>query len=208
MNKKIILDFETNRPNPATAEPIEATFLFIENDEIVKEFSSKLFSNLYWEEVIKDQELYDTLVFNGIKSESDLENHDREAKNVNQFMLEVMTYIKEFTGGYWIALTGWNNSGFDNLIFRRIVDEIEPGFYKKYIQYQARDIYHNFRVLENCGAYEGKLNLQHVHTKIIGTLSPSDFHKSRNDCIAVLDLDRWFTKVVKFDISLQTIKGD
>ena len=128
--KKIILDFETDRPNPATAEPIEATFLFIENDEIVKEFSSKLFINNYWEEVLKDSELLDTLAFNGIKSEEDLEKHNSLAKNSNQFMLEVMNYLKSFNNGYWISLTGWNNSGFDNLIFRRIVDEIEPGFLK------------------------------------------------------------------------------
>lgn len=198
--KKIILDFETDRPNPATAEPIEATFLFIENDEIVKEFSSKLFINNYWEEVLKDSELLDTLAFNGIKSEEDLEKHNSLAKNSNQFMLEVMNYLKSFNNGYWISLTGWNNSGFDNLIFRRIVDEIEPGFFKRYIQYHARDIYHNFRVLENCKAYSGKLNLQHVHTKLIGTLSADDFHKSRNDCIAVKDLDEWFTKNVYIEL--------
>lgn len=198
--KTIILDFETNRPNPLIAEPIEATFLFIENGEIVKEFSSKLFSNLYWEEILKDQELLDTFKFNKITSEEDLEKHDREAKNVNQFFLEVMTEIKKFTGGYWISLTGWNNSGFDSLIFRRIVDEIEPGFFKRYIQYHPNDIYHNFRVLESKGLWKDKLNLQSVHTKLIGSLSASDFHKSRNDCIAVLDLMKWFYNNVYIEL--------
>lgn len=190
--KTIILDFETNRPNPITAEPIEATFLFIENGEVIKEFSSKINTPDYWEEIVKDKELLDTYNFNNIRTEEDLEKHNSEAVNLQQFFLEVMTYLKKFNNGYWISLTGWNNSGFDSLIFRRIVDDIEPGFFKRYIQYHPNDIYHNFRVLESKGIWKGRLNLESVHTKLIGTLSASDFHKSRNDCIAVLDLMKWF----------------
>jgi len=203
--KKIILDFETDRSNPATAEPIEATFLFIEDDKIINTLSSKLLIDHMWREVKEDKELLDTYKFNGIESEEDLDKHNKEAIDSEKFFRSVMSYLKEFTGGFWISLTGWNNAGFDNLIFRRVVDNIEPGFFRRYINYHARDIYHNYRVLKGSENHLGevnlmKLNLKSVHTNLIGTMSSEDFHKSLNDCLAVKDLDEWFNKKVEINL--------
>lgn len=202
--KKIYYDFETTSPNPLEAEILEACFLFVEDREIIDRFESKIIINKpYAAMCILERE---TLEFNGIKNKEDLLDHNQQARHWDEFIDKVMKYYIEMFIDYdknkpiKIPLSGWNNSGFDNIIFQRKLGVIKGQliFYKDWFDYHTRDIMHRFLILKEIGMLKG-LALGKVHKEIF----PETFlqyHRATSDCFAVKDLDEWFEDHIMMEI--------
>lgn len=192
--KKIYFDLETTSTNPVEASILEATFLFVENQKIVKVISSKINFNPSVFALLSDLEV-ETLKFNNINNLEELENHNKQAVYFKSFFDEILEYLTGFNNnGHRFALTGWNNSGFDNVILRKFLQKT----FGIYFDYHARDIMHDFRRLKELDFFKNdnlkSLRLSEVHKNIIGSISEKDFHKSYFDCLAVKDLDEWYEK--------------
>lgn len=199
--KKIYFDFETTSPNPAEADILEASFIFVEGRDVIEVFSSKIFIKKHYSEMSYLE--IDTLKFNGINSEKEFYDHNSKSQNWESFISKVVTYYVEMFSDWdeindmqKLPLTGWNNAGFDNLILQRNLSD-----YNNYFDYHTRDIMHRFQILKECEMLKG-LSLSKVHKEIIGTEDPKNFHNSDVDCYAVKDLDEWYE-----DRILPQIKG-
>lgn len=202
--KKIYFNFETTTPEPTTAKIIEACFLFVEDGEIIEKFKSKIRINHGMKSMSEEWFEFsdierDTLAFNGIKKAKDYFQHEHEAVYWENFLEEVMKYYVEMFQDIGdngklskIALTGWNNAGFDNIILQRFLNSHFQTYpYNDYFDYHTRDIMHRFQILKEIGMIKG-LSLSKCHSELIGTIKKSNFHDSEIDCIAVKDLDEWF----------------
>ncbi len=199
--KKIYLDFETTTPEPISADILESTFLFVENNEIVDFFTNKIKLKKKWNEF--NQLELETLAFNKINSECDYNRHQSLAIEWDEYISRVMKYYIEMFQDYdynkdkpiKLPLSGWNNSSFDNIIFSRHFNE--P--LRKYFDYHTRDIMHRFQILVEIGMFKG-LKLSKLHIDIFGTIKEELFHDSKLDCIAVKELDEWFEKHILGEI--------
>lgn len=190
MVKKIYLDFETTNIDPTKADILEACFLFVDDRKIIKKFSSKIIIDKYY----KDMTLLeiDTLKFNKINNEEEFERHNKSASSWVKFILSVLKYYENWQDidnndkKIKIPLTGWNNAGFDNIIFQKHIN----CKLSKYFDYHTRDIMHSFRILKEKLMIVGGLSLSKLHNDILGD-STLQFHTAIDDCIAVKELDEW-----------------
>jgi hypothetical protein len=202
--KKIYFDFETTSPNPLEAEILEACFIFVEDREIIDRFESKIIINKPYEVMsILERE---TLEFNGILSKEDFISHNQQARHWEEFIDKVMTYYIEMFIDYEekplkLPLTGWNNSGFDNIILQRKLGVINGKLlmYKEWFDYHTRDIMHRFQILKECDMLKG-LSLSKTHNDIIGKMQHGAFHTAYADCHAVKELDEWFEDHIQKEI--------
>lgn len=198
--KRIYLDFETTSTNPLKAEILQATFYLVDDHNP----DSPIFvdANIYVPKEYNDfsEEEKETLKFNGINNE---EQYNIRNKYSNMGLVayfdEVIKAIKEMYNGVKIPLSGWNNAGFDNIIFRRKLEELKgwnpeySTFFDKYIDYHTRDIMHGARLLKDLGLLKGT-NLFLTHRDLIGTRKEEEFHSSIIDCQATKEIDDFILK--------------
>jgi hypothetical protein len=203
--KKIYVDFETTHTNPILANILEACFLFVGKNNIVKKFHAKIKVNKEWNDFNKKE--IETLDFNNICTEEEYIKHQKEAVEFEFYINEVIEYyiqmfqdIEEDGKPIKLPLTGWNNAGFDNIILKQAVMKL-PVFEHSIniFDYHTRDIMHRFQILKECDMLKG-LSLSKAHGDVIGTIPFYEFHNSNVDCIATKDLDEWFEEHIMKEI--------
>ena len=59
---------------------------------------------------------------------------------------------------------------------------------------------HNFRMLQERGFVKGT-SLMMTHKELLGNRNSVDFHNALTDCLATKELDEWFEKNVKVEVS-------
>lgn len=195
--KKIYLDFETTHTNPLLADILEACFMFVGKNTIVKTFHAKIKVNKQWKD-FNSKEI-ETLNFNSIYTEEEYIKHQEDAIEFELYINEVIEYYTQIfqdcpkdSKPIKLPLTGWNNAGFDNIILKQAIMKIPVFEYDITIfDYHTRDIMHRFQILKECDMIKG-LSLNRVHLDIIDTIPFNEFHNSKVDCIATKDLDEWF----------------
>lgn len=184
--KKIYFDLETTSINPLTANILECCFMFTVDRKILKSYTSKIKFNKRYSELSQLEK--DTLKFNNIYDEVDLEEHNSVAIEWEEYFIEVwnyyLTYFKD--NNTKIGLSGWNNTAFNNIIFNRIA-----GF-KHYSQfdYHSRDIMQRYLILKEIGFIK-KLSLSKVYCELIDPKG-LEFHTAYDDCIATKELDEYY----------------
>ena len=132
-------DFEATNINPVKAHPLELGVLItkdlnqFEAFKIKIKFEDKPFNKL-------NTSTKNALIFNNIKSQEDLNNHNKEA-------IDIVSALKLFTNkilSYFnynnFILVGYNNKNYDNKILTRFIKEYLPG--REYIfQNNTFDMY-------------------------------------------------------------------
>lgn len=193
--KKVYYDLETTNIDPLQAQILEVTFIFVENQEIKKIMSSRI-KVKRWESM-KDTDKA-ALKFNGIKTKEALEYHNRKAKRWQVFCEELISYYTtEFNPQYLkekIALSGWNNASYDDIILKRYIPYVHI-----YFHYNSRDVMRNMAFFNEL-RQKGGLSLMICHKEYIGTRQSTEFHNSLVDSMATFELDEWLCENVDMQI--------
>lgn len=184
--KKIYYDLETTSTDPLTANILECCFMFTIDRKELRAYTAKIKFNKRYSELSQLEK--DTLKFNNINDEVDLEEHNSIAVEWEEYFNDVwdyyLTYFKD--NNTKIGLSGWNNATFDNTIFNRIA-----GFnYYNQFDYHSRDIMQRYLILKEIGFIKG-LSLSKVYSELIGS-KELEFHTAYDDCIATKELDEYF----------------
>lgn len=182
--KKIYLDLETVGVNQFKASILELTFLFCEDREVIESISKNIHYPKKWANTTKQEKI--DLGWHNIKSQEDIDKHNSTALKFQDVMDVVLLKARRFGK---IALSGWNNAGFDNLILQRHLVSIGIDM-NEYFDYHTRDIMSRMQFFYEFNLVGG-LSLKKCHTDLLETIPADKFHSSYWDCIATKDLDEW-----------------
>lgn len=190
MTKKIYLDLETIGTNKFHNDIIELCTLFVENKTILDTLNTKVTITKQFSE-LTNEEIKD-LQFHNIYNQEDINSHNEHAYPIQKVLELLLTKVKLFGK---VAISGWNNSGFDNLILERHLISLGINI-NDYFNYHTRDIMHKIETFEELG-YIGGLSLKYCHNELVGGIREECFHTAYTDCIAVKDLDEWVEDIME-----------
>jgi hypothetical protein len=189
--QKIIFDFEFLTKNFVDAMIIEATFLFVKNNTIVKSFFSPITITESYETLAK--KFPETLKFNKIYSQEDIDMHNQNSVELETYFKKVLDFSTSFSTTK-LPLTGWICAGSDIPILKQTLSKL--GFdFNKYFDYHTRDIGIVFQEFYNRffnNSFDNHLSSAHQY--LFGTIPKEKFHTSYQDCLATLDMDNWIEK--------------
>lgn len=143
-----------------------------------------------------DQEEKEGLIFNKIKSQNDLDNHNKNALSIQEVLKELkLLFDFESKKNYKrIFLSGWNSSSFDIPILIRESKKYNIDLFQ-YVNYHHRDVMARYMLLKELNIITG-LNLSKLHKELIGTVKEDKFHDALEDVKATRDLDNYFFKLI------------
>lgn len=190
--KRLYLDLETVGTDKFKADILEIGVLFCEDRKVIDTIDTKVIYHKKYSETTQQEKI--DLAWHKINSQEDIDNHNSNAVDFKNVLEVLKTKLAIF--GEKVAISGWNNAGFDNLITERTL--IAYGVQiNELFDYHTRDVMCRMQLFQEHDFVKGT-SLQYTHKDLIGTIPDNKFHTAINDCYATKDLDEWIDNEFNF----------